>query len=367
MLDIRIRRRLGSFTLDATLTVSPGSVTVVVGESGSGKSTLLRLVAGLLEPESGYIKLGRELLADPGAGVFVPPEARPIGYVAQDYALFPHLSARENIAFGLRALRRPRLEIAERVGDALERFGLADVAGQRPHQMSGGQQQRVALARALVLDPEVLLLDEPLSALDLTTRRAVRGELHRTLEGLSCATLFVTHQPMEALAFGQQIVVLEAGRVSQSGSRADFIRQPRSRYVAEFLGVNLLEGEIAMRYPDGLVSVTVEGGLLVVPDPGGHGPVRVVVHPHDIVLSLEAPAGGARNVLAGAVEEVIPEPPHGERVRVLLSTRPPLAVQVTPQAVESMGLRPGQRVFASFKATAVAVQVAGDAPKGRRF
>ena len=359
MLDIQVRRRLGSFSLDAALTVPAGSVTVVVGESGSGKSTLLRLVAGLLDPDAGRIALGSSILADAESGRFVPPEARPIGYVAQDYALFPHLTARENVAFGLRALRRPRRDVDQRVAAALERFGLAAIAGQRPHQLSGGQQQRVALARALVLDPEILLLDEPLSALDLVTRRAVRGELRRTLEGLSCATLLVTHQPHEALAFGQQIVVLEQGRVSQRGAQSEFLRQPRSRYVAEFLGVNLLEGEIVERHPDGLVGVTVEGGALLVPDPGGGGRVRVVVHPHDIVISLEAPAGSARNVFAGTVEEMIPEPANGERVRVLLASRPPLAVQVTRHAADALELRPGKVVFASFKATAVTVHADG--------
>jgi molybdate transport system ATP-binding protein len=354
VLEIQVRHRLGSFALDAALAVGPGSVTVLVGENGSGKSTLLRLIAGLLEPDQGRIALDGEALFDRAGGRFVPAEERPVGYVAQDYALFPHLSARENVAFGLRALGRPSREMRERVSSALERFGLTALAGQRPHQLSGGQQQRVALARALVLDPAVLLLDEPLSALDLVTRRTVRGELRRTLEGLSCATLFVTHQPAEALAFGQQIVVLEAGRVSQSGSRGDFVRHPRSRYVAEFLGVNLLEGRITERRADGFVSVAFEGGTLVVPDPGGEGPVWLLVHPHDIVLSIEPPAGSARNVLRGRVEELIPEPPSGERVRVLLSTRPPLAAQITQQAAQALGLVPGAQVFASFKATAVA-------------
>ena len=355
MLEIQVRRRLGSFALDASLTVSAGSVTVLVGESGSGKSTLLRLVAGLLEPDEGRIALDGEPLADRAAGRWVPPEARPVGYVAQDYALFPHLSARENVAFGLRALGLPRREIEARALAALSRFGLDALSRQRPHELSGGQQQRVALARALVLDPAVLLLDEPLSALDLVTRRSVRSELRRTLAGLSCATLFVTHQPTEALAFGEQIAVLEAGRVTQCGARSDFLREPRSRYVAEFLGVNLWEGQITERHGDGMASVFAEGGVLVLPDPGFDGPVRLLVHPHDVVLSAGPPEGSARNVFSGAVEELIPEPPGGERVRVLLATRPALAAQVTRDAVEALRLRPGVRVFASFKATGVVV------------
>jgi molybdate transport system ATP-binding protein len=221
--------------------------------------------------------------------------------------------------------------------------------------LSGGQQQRVALARALVLEPEVLLLDEPLSALDVATRRTVRAELRRILAGLPCATLFVTHQPTEALAFGEQIAVLESGRITQRGSNADFLRHPESRYVAEFLGVNYLEGEIVEHHADGSASVRVEDGVLVVPDPGWDGAARLLVHPHDIVLSTEPPAGSARNVLRGAIDEMIPEPPHGERLRVLLATRPRLAVQVMREAAAALSLGIGHSVYASFKATGVTV------------
>jgi molybdate transport system ATP-binding protein len=236
VLELQVRIRLGSFALDAALEVPRGGVTVLVGESGSGKTTLLRLVAGLLAPDAGRIALDGEPLADTAAGRFVPPEARAVGYVAQDYALFPHLSARENVAFGLRAQGLARQDVSARVEAALERFGLGALATRRPDQLSGGQQQRVALARALVLDPAVLLLDEPLSALDVVTRRAVRGELRRTLEGLACVTLLVTHLPSEALAFGDRIAVLEDGRVTHAGPRDEFGSEPRSRYLAEFLG-----------------------------------------------------------------------------------------------------------------------------------
>jgi molybdate transport system ATP-binding protein len=230
MLDVRTRLRLGSFQLDVALTAAMGKVTVVVGESGSGKTTLLRLVAGLLRPDQGAITLGARVLVDRERSVFVPPESRPVGYVAQDYALFPHLTAEENVGFGLTASRLPRIEVRERTRAALERFGLGGLATRHPRELSGGQQQRVALARALVL------LDEPLSALDLVSRRSVRAELRRTLESLSCATLLVTHQPDEALSLGDRMVVLESGRITASGTQGELAHDPRSPYIAEFFG-----------------------------------------------------------------------------------------------------------------------------------
>ena len=355
MLELELRRSLGGFTLEASLVVPAASVLVLVGENGSGKSTLLRLVAGLLVPDAGVVRLEGRVLVDRAAGVFVPPEHRPVGYVAQDYALFPHLSVRDNVAFGPRALRLPGDRVRERVERALERFALGELAARHPGELSGGQQQRVALARALVLDPEVLLLDEPLAALDLATRRAVRGELRRLLGALPCATLLVTHQPSEALAFGERIAVMEAGRVTQCGPRAEFLLRPRSGYVAEFLGVNVLDGEVVGPPADGLVIVAVGDGRVSVPDPGWIGPVRLVLHPREVVVSLEPPGGSARNALRGRVEELIPEPPSGERVRVMLSTRPPLAAEITRHSAELLGLRPGVEVFASFKATGIAV------------
>jgi molybdate transport system ATP-binding protein len=355
VLDVRVRRRLGSFALDAALTVPEGNVTVVVGESGSGKSTLLRLIAGLIEPDSGRITLRDRVLVDVEARRFVPPESRPIGYVPQDYALFPHLNVRDNVAFGPRAIGMPRAAARARADATLERFGLVDLAARKPLQLSGGQQQRVALARALALDPEILLLDEPLAALDPVTRRSVRSELRRTLSEIHCATVFVTHHPMEALAFGERIAVMEDGRIAQCGPRHEFVRRPASAYVAEFLGVNLFEGDVSKRLPDGLAMVAVGDGMVTVPDPGPATRVRVLVHPHDLVVSRDRPEGSARNVFVGSIDDLVPEPPAGERVRVLLASRPPLAAQVTRSSVEALGLEPGIEVFVSFKATAVQV------------
>jgi molybdate transport system ATP-binding protein len=228
------------------------------------------------------------------------------------------------------------------------------LAPRRPRELSGGEQQRVALARALVLEPRLLLLDEPLSALDPRTQRAIRAELRRALAGRPCVTLYVTHSPAEALAFGDRIAVLEAGRVSQQGSRDDLARRPRSSYVAAFLGLNLFRGRVVEREAGGLTRVAVPGGTILVSDPGDGDEVSLVLHPHEITLSLARPEGSARNVLRGEVQEVIPEPPAGERVRVPLATEPPLTAEVTRQAAEALGLRPGLAVYAAFKATALA-------------
>jgi molybdate transport system ATP-binding protein len=354
VLELRVRRSLGSLALDAELTAPAGDVTVLVGESGAGKSTLLRMVAGLLAPDAGRISLRGRVLCDVAARAWTRPEARPVGWVAQDLALFPHLSARDNVAFGPRALGMPAGEANARADRALARLGLEAFAERRPRELSGGEQQRVALARALVLEPEVLLLDEPLASLDPRTRRAVRGELRRLLAGLPCVTLLVTHDPTEALALGDRIATLEDGRVTQVDSREAFVRRPRTRYAAEFLGLNQLEGPVLERTADGIALVAVGDCRLAVPDPGGAQRLRVLVHPHAVTLSLAPPTGSALNVIAGAIAELVPEPP-GERVRVLLDSRPPLAATVMRASVESLGLELGRRVHASFKATAVEV------------
>ena len=355
MLRARVVKQLGTFSLEASLEAGENSVLVLVGESGSGKTTLLRMLAGLMDADEGVVALDRETWFDSAAGVSRPPEARSVGYVAQDYALFPHLSVYENVAFGLRASRVADALLGARVKTALRRLGVLEFAQRRPHELSGGQQQRVAIARAIVLEPRLLLLDEPLSALDLKTRTEIRGELRRLLEELPCRTVYVTHSPTEAMAFGEQIAVLEGGRVSQHGSRDELMRHPRSAYVAAFLGVNHLRGALVDSGSRGLDRIaTPEGDFAVVESPVP-GDLALVIHPREIILSRERPSGSARNVFEGTVEEVVPEPPAGETLRVMLATRPPLAAQVTRASSEALGLSPGVRVFASFKATGVRV------------
>jgi molybdate transport system ATP-binding protein len=273
--------------------------------------------------------------------------------VPQDYALFPHLSVAESVAFGLRARGLPHRETRTRVARTLERFGLAAVAARRPAQLSGGQQQRAALARALVLEPTLLLLDEPLAALDLATRRAVRGELKRLLEDLPCVTLFVTHSPMEALVFGDRIAVLEEGRITQEGDREELLRHPRSGYVAELMGLNLIRGRVTAREPGGMATLETAGGVITVVDPGDGDDLLLVVDPREVTLHLEPPGGSARNHLRGTIVEIVPQPPLGDRLRVVLDTHPPLVAEITPRAASELGLKPGLTVIAAFKAAGV--------------
>jgi molybdate transport system ATP-binding protein len=346
VLRAELTRTLGGFRLDVSFAVPRGRTLALVGESGAGKTTVLRLLAGLDRPEHGRIEM------DGASWLDLPPWRRPIGYVPQDSALFPHLGVRENVAFGLRRMGLESRALDAKVASMLERLGIASLAERRPHELSGGQSQRVALARALVLEPELLLLDEPLASLDLATRRVMRGELRRLLAGSRQATVLVTHSPMEAVALGDRILVLEEGRGSQEGTSDELLRHPKSAYVAEFVGVNLFRGLLGARDGAGLAEVRAGEHALAILDPGGDGEVFVTLDPRDVTLHLEAPSGSARNVFHGPIEEIVPEPPDGERVRVVLGTSPPLVAEITRSAAETMELRPGRRVHASFKATA---------------
>jgi molybdate transport system ATP-binding protein len=355
VLAAQLGRKRDSFSLEVAFQAAAGSTMVLIGESGAGKTSVLKLLAGLDRLDEGWVTLDGDYYADVGSGLHRPPWQREIGYVAQDYALFPHLSAGENVAFGLRASGIPRRQIKDKVSDALELVGIGALQRRMPSQLSGGQQQRIALARALVLNPRLLLLDEPLSSLDLQTRRLVRVELREMLKRLPCITVYVTHSPVEALLFGTQIVVLDEGRVTQAGSRQELLRYPRSAFVAELVGTNLFVGRphSSLAEPPPGQTIRTAEGLVMITEASSLDTVYLTVNPREITLSRERPTSSAQNVFEGEVLEIIPEPPAGERVRVVLNARPMLVAEVTREGLAGLALNEGARVYAAFKATGV--------------
>jgi molybdate transport system ATP-binding protein len=350
VLHVQLRKQLRRFLLEVSFEVAPAETLVLVGESGAGKTTVLRLLAGLDEPDAGSIRVRGESYFDSGASPPVPAWRRDVAYLSQDYSLFPHLSAGDNVAFGLRAGGVRARDARARALRALERVGLGDVAHHRPGQLSGGQQQRVALARALVLEPGVLLLDEPLSALDLQSRGELRAELRAVLHEPTRASVYVTHNPVEAIALGTRVAAIEAGRITQMGTPEELLRHPRTAYVAAFMGVNLIQGRLT-RGSGGPARLETPAGSVAVADTGEEGDLLVALDPREITLHLDRPAGSAQNVLRGQILELTPEPPFGERVRVAVRTEPPLVAEITRHAAESLHLREGTPVWAAFKAT----------------
>ena len=349
MLDARLVVRVGDLDLDLDLHVEDGETVALLGPNGAGKSTTLRALAGLRPLDDGWIRLDGTTLDDPGAGTFVETASRPIGMVFQDYLLFPRLSALDNVAFGLRARGRHRHEAREAARTWLDRFDLTARAGAMPRTLSGGEAQRVALARALATEPRLLLLDEPLAALDASTRPQVRAQLRRHLAGFDGARIVVTHDPVDAISLADRLVVVEAGRAVQVGTPADLAARPASRYVADLVGVNLVHGA---RRDDH--TVTVGDAALTVADrlPPGEQ-VALTVRPQAVALHAHQPEGSPRNVWSSVVEDV---EVVGERARVRLGPPVPLTAEVTTDAVAALGLAPGLRVWASVKAVDVAAE-----------
>jgi molybdate transport system ATP-binding protein len=334
----------GPLSLDVEVAVADGEVLAVLGPNGAGKSTLLRVLAGLLLPGDGRVVVDGRVWDD--GAVHLPASQRSLGVVFQDALLFPHLSVGENVAFGLRTrgVRRPVRTAAAAAW--LDRVGLPGFAPRRPGELSGGQAQRAALARALVGDPALLLLDEPLSALDARTRLTVRAELRRHLAAFGGSTVLVTHDPVDALALADRVLVVEDGRVVQEGTPADVSRRPRTDYVARLVGLSLLPGT-----GQG-TTVRLDGGGAVAVAEQVSGPVFAAVRPESVALYLARPEGSPRNVwpatLTGAT-------PHGATVRCELAGEVPLVADVTATAFAELGLVPGADVWATVKASEVAV------------
>lgn len=341
-----VRLEKGTLRLDVSLSLRMGEVVALLGPNGAGKTTLLRALAGLERLDEGRVVLDGRVLEDTTRRVRVAPERRPVGVVFQDYLLFPHMTALENVAFGLRSRGVPRAEARRQAQEWLERFDLGDRGASRPRDLSGGQVQRVALARALAVDPRLLLLDEPLAALDATTRVDVRRELRRHLASFRGVRLLVTHDPLEAIALADVLVVLEHGRVAQSGSAAEIRARPRTRYVAELVGVNLFSGRACGD------RVQLDGGPVLAVLNAGNDRVFAVVHPRAVSLYRHRPDGSPRNVWAGVVQSLERE---DERVRVRVGGPLPIVSEVTAAAVSELGLGEGSEVWVAVKASEVVV------------
>ena len=351
VVDAEVRR--GSFTLTVSLAAASGQVLGLLGPNGSGKSTLLAAVAGLTPVSSGSITLAGQVMDDADAGTFVEASRRPVGFVFQNYRLFPHLTVAENVAFSPRARGMGRQAARSAAGHWLSRLGLTDLAQRKPDQLSGGQAQRVALARALAGQPALLLLDEPLSALDAGTRLDVQAELKRHLAEFTGPCVLVTHDPLEALVLANQLIVLEAGRIVQQGTPEQIARQPATDYVAKLVGLNLYTGDAK-----GSQVALTAGGNFVTASQGLHGEVLVAVRPSAIVVSNQHPqSSSARNTWPAKITGLTL---LADRVRLDLEGQPPALVDITPAAVADLSLSPGSQVWLSVKATELEVYTRAD-------
>jgi molybdate transport system ATP-binding protein len=342
LLDAQVVVEREAFQLELDLRIDAGEVVALLGPNGAGKTTALRALAGLHPLTAGHISLGGQDLDRPADRVWTPPEFRSIGVVFQDYLLFPHLSALDNVAFGPRRHGVQRRQARTQATEWLDRIGLSEYARRKPRQLSGGQAQRVALARALAVDPSLLLLDEPLAALDARTRLDTRANLHRHLAEHPGATLLVTHDPLDALVLADRLVIIEDGRVVQVGDAATVTAQPRTDYVARLVGLNLYRGRA-----DGLRVVVGSDFALAVAD-RVEGDAFVAFPPSAVALHRTRPDGSPRNAWPATITGV---QRHGDNLRIGLDGPIAVAADVTPGAAAALDLVPGQRVWAAVKAT----------------
>ncbi|HJT37517.1 MAG TPA: ABC transporter ATP-binding protein [Actinomycetota bacterium] len=349
-----VRCSVGDFSVEAAIDADPGSPVALVGPNGAGKTTLVRALAGLTPLERGVVTL------DGNDVTHLAARDRSIGVVFQERALFERMSATENVAFGLRARGVRASDARRRARDLLRSMDLEHRADARPRELSGGEAQRVAIARALAHEPRVLLLDEPLSSLDVRARTEVRALLAKVLANFGGDAIIVTHDPVDALTLTERIVVLENGRVSQSGSVDEIRSAPRTSYAAELVGMNLFVGRLDP-IGDGAAELHADGGVIIVSCPAevltpvDH--VTALLRPADIVLHREQPSSAsARNVVRGVIRSISDD---GARARIRIDSPPPLIADVTPGSVARLGLSVGESVWASFKAVEVRVLLHG--------
>jgi molybdate transport system ATP-binding protein len=339
----RITVPLRSYDLRLTLDVA--STVALVGPSGAGKTTVLRAVAGLMRPQSGRISVDDDVLFDGERKIDLPPESRRIGLVFQEYALFPHMTVRQNIEYGRR----------HAADDYLERFRIAHLERARPADLSGGEKQRVALARALARDPQVLLLDEPLAALDAHTKTTVRAELHDLLTSLDIPVLLVTHDFEDAAALADTVSVIVDGTLRQTGAPTELVAQPADSFVAAFTGANLLHG-VAEPALNGATRVHLDDGTTVATADPASGRVVLAVYPWDITIAAEVPHDSALNVIHAPVRTIAQ---LGNRARLAIG---PVTAEITAESLARLGIEAGQTAYATFKATGTRVVAEHEAP-----
>ncbi|MFC8224802.1 ABC transporter ATP-binding protein [Streptomyces sp. NPDC057287] len=336
-LDAHLVVDRAAFRLDMELTVAPGEVVALLGPNGAGKTTALRALAGLISPTGGHLRLDGVPLDG------TPPDARPVGVVFQDYLLFPHLTALDNVAFGPRCQGASKAEARTQATGWLVRMGLAEHAGVKPRRLSGGQAQRVALARALATHPRLLLLDEPLAALDARTRLDVRTQLRRHLADFEAVAVLVTHDPLDAMVLADRLVVIEHGHVVQEGAPSDIARHPRTDYIAQLVGLNLYTGRA------GGHEVRLDAGPLITTTEELTGPAFVAFPPSAVTLYRDRPTGSSARNLWHC--EVAGLETHGDQIRADLTGELPLTADLTTVAAAELDLHPGAPVWATVKAT----------------
>ena len=333
------------FSLDIPLTIEPGQTVALLGPNGAGKTTAVAALAVLTPLDDGRIHLGGKVLDEPATNVFVPPEERAVGVVFQDQVLFPHMTVAENVGFGLH--HRRRAAVRQGVRDWIERLELGDLVDRRPVDLSGGESQRVALARALASEPSLLLLDEPLSALDATNRVQLRHTLTDHLAQFAGPRLLITHDATEAFLLSDEIHIIEDGRITQVGTADDIRLRPRTRFVADLAGANLLPGTASHG------DVVIGGHTLHSADREPTGQVLATIHPRAIAVHRNHPEGSPRNTWQTTVTRV---EHYGDRVRLQMGAPLPLTVEVTPEAVSALDLSEGSVVWISIKATEIGIE-----------
>ncbi|CAJ1503162.1 sulfate/molybdate ABC transporter ATP-binding protein [[Mycobacterium] burgundiense] len=361
MTGVAVRARVEARGLDIGLDIAAGEVVALLGPNGAGKSTVLHVMAGVVHPDVGTVRVGPRVLTDTERGVFVPTHARRVGLLLQDPLLFPHLDVIGNVAFAARS-HQSRRAARELAGRWLQEVEASALAARKPHQLSGGQAQRIAIARALAGRPEVLLLDEPMAGLDVGVAATIRSLLRRVLAAAEHATVLVTHDVLDVLTLADRVLVLEAGRVVEAGSVPEVLAAPRSAFAARIAGLNLVHGTLESRAADDAVLVTPDGRRWhgrAAPDVAVGGPAVALFAPAAVAVYPRRPQGSPRNVVALTVAEL---GAGGSAIRVRAQTQadgaPGLAADVTADGAAELRLVPGAEVWFAVKAQEIGIHAA---------